>query len=343
MFSEKYNLFFFIIALLFNFFLCFFYKKNSILLDQVNSSSHKKFATIKKTPLTGGALIITFLFLFLKLENNIIFFILLYCIFGTLSDLNIVKSAKLKFLVLTFLTIFFVIFIQLKIISIGFFFMDQLLLNNLFNIFFTVFCIMVVINGTNFIDGINGLSIGYYLLINISLLIASHSHNLSFLNLETNLILLLALIIPNIFKFSFLGDAGVFSLSSYFCFLLISFHQLNPLITPFFIAALLWYPAFENLFSIFRKLIFNTNPLKPDNYHLHHLILKEILLFFGKRTNSFYAAVPIHLFNSIIFFLALKNINYQKNLIIIILFAILIYLIVYIYLIRRNVKVKKIY
>jgi UDP-N-acetylmuramyl pentapeptide phosphotransferase/UDP-N-acetylglucosamine-1-phosphate transferase len=343
MFTEKYNLILFIIALLFNFFLCFFYKKNSILLDQVNSSSHKKFATIKKTPLTGGVLIITFLFLFLKLENNIIFFILLYCIFGTLSDLNIIISAKLKFLVLTFLTIFFVIFIQLKIISIGFFFMDQLLLNNLFNIFFTIFCIMVVINGTNFIDGVNGLSIGYYLLLNIFLLIASYSHNLSFVNFEMNFILLLALIIPNILKFSFLGDAGVFSLSSYFCFLLISFHQLNPLVPPFFIAALLWYPAFENLFSIIRKLIFNTNPLKPDNYHLHHLILKEILLFLGKRTNSFYAAVPIHLFNLIIFFLALKNINDKINLIIIILFAILIYLFVYIYLIRKNVKTKKIY
>ena len=200
MLIEKYNLFLFILALVFNFFLCFFYKKNSILLDQVNSSSHKKFATIEKTPLTGGVLIISFLFLFLKLENNIIFFILLYFIFGTLSDLNIIISAKLKFLVLTFFTIFFVIFMQLKIISIGFSFMDQLLLNNLFNIFFTIFCIMVVINGTNFIDGVNGLSIGYYFLLNIFLLIASYSHNLSFANLELNFILLLALIIPNIFS-----------------------------------------------------------------------------------------------------------------------------------------------
>ena len=33
---------------------------------------------------------------------------------------------------------------------------------------FTTFCLAILINGSNFIDGLNGLLIGYYLLINLS-------------------------------------------------------------------------------------------------------------------------------------------------------------------------------
>ena len=45
-------------------------------------------------------------------------------------------------------------------------------------------------------------------------------------------------------------------------------------ISPYYIANLLWYPAFENLFSIFRRTIYKKKNYKADNDHLHQLIFK---------------------------------------------------------------------
>ena len=35
---------------------------------------------------------------------------------------------------------------------------------------------------------------------------------------------------------------------------------------------LLWYPAYETLFSIIRKVLTKKSALSPDNLHLHQLI-----------------------------------------------------------------------
>ena len=43
-------------------------------------------------------------------------------------------------------------------------------------------------------------------------------------------------------------------------------------ISPYFIILLLWYPCFENLFSIIRKNLYNVDPLSADNKHLHHYL-----------------------------------------------------------------------
>ena len=53
-------------------------------------------------------------------------------------------------------------------------------------------------------------------------------------------------------------------------------------ISPYFIANLLWYPAFENLFSILRRLFYNKKNYLPDNLHLHQLVYKFI-----KKKNFF--------------------------------------------------------
>ena len=40
---------------------------------------------------------------------------------------------------------------------------------------------------------------------------------------------------------------------------------------PFLLYSL-WYPCFENLFSIIRKFNFKKSPISPDNKHLHQLL-----------------------------------------------------------------------
>ena len=53
----------------------------------------------------------------------------------------------------------------------------------------------------------------------------------------------------------FLGDSGAYFLSFFIGFILIEIYNANLKISPYFIILLLWYPCFENLFSIIRKLL----------------------------------------------------------------------------------------
>jgi UDP-N-acetylmuramyl pentapeptide phosphotransferase/UDP-N-acetylglucosamine-1-phosphate transferase len=76
----------------------------------------------------------------------------------------------------------------------------------------------------------------------------------------------------NFFGKIFLGDGGSYLISCVFGVILIKFSSDNYLVSPYYVAALLWYPAYENLFSIIRKKISKKTPSTPDNEHLHQFI-----------------------------------------------------------------------
>ena len=69
---------------------------------------------------------------------------------------------------------------------------NLILETKIFAYIFTVFCLAVLINGSNFIDGVNILSIGYYLLITLCL---------TFLTSQTELVINQNLIEATISKF----------------------------------------------------------------------------------------------------------------------------------------------
>ena len=54
----------------------------------------------------------------------------------------------------------------------------------------------------------------------------------------------------------YLGDSGSYLLGLLFAIYLIDTYQINDSMSSLFIISLLWYPAFENLFSILRKIKF---------------------------------------------------------------------------------------
>ena len=87
------------------------------------------------------------------------------------------------------------------------------------------------------------------------------------------LMLLMAFVLLlNLLNHLFLGDSGAYSLSFILGFILIKIYNSNLEISPYFIILLLWYPCFENLFSILRKSSFKLNPLNPDHNHLHQYL-----------------------------------------------------------------------
>ena len=261
-----------------------------------------------------------------------------------LSDLNKVLSPNIRLLLQIIIVFFLIIFTKLEINSTRIIILDQFLENNTINIFFVSFCILILVNGTNFIDGLNGLSLGYYLIVTIALL----NNNFEYSNLlQRNELFymsffLFTFLIFNQFNLFFIGDSGAYSLGLIFSFLLINIYKENPNISPFYIVLLVWYPCFELLFSILRKFNINLSPAKPDIRHLHQLIydLIKIKFNFSKLKSNNISSILILLFNSISIFLASIDVRSTENQIILIIVNGLLYTIIYRILIdHKNKKI----
>jgi len=238
----------------------FFLIKNKILLDQINSSNHKIFLNKDSVPLSGGILIFISLIFFIK-EISYFDKILMSFIFflGLLSDLQKLKSPiirlLLQFLIISIILINNKLYIsQTRLIYVDYFIENYFL----FKFFFTVFCLLILINGTNFMDGVNGLSGGYFFIIIINILLNSMHNKLpvDHFNLIILIQFLSVFLLFNFFSKSFLGDGGSYLISAYMGIYLISYFNYNQnLISPYYICLLLWYPAFENFFFNNKKKI----------------------------------------------------------------------------------------
>jgi len=146
---------------------------------------------------------------------------------------------------------------------------------------FVCLCFLFIINGSNLIDGFNGL-LGIHSLIIFIVLFA-----INLINENNNLIYILfyvCLLILIFLKFNFpkaqifLGDGGAYLFGVLIALSVIKTSILNPSISPFFFCILLFYLFFEVFFSFFRKFIVTRrSPLLPDNKHLHMFFYKFLL------------------------------------------------------------------
>ena len=307
--------------------------KKKFLFSSYTGKAHQTLAGKKNVPLSGGIFIFLFVFVSL-LESNNFFSLFIFFIFllGFLADINLLSSPKIRFIMQIILLFSFTYIAKLHIPSTRIIFFDELLENPLLSLLFTTFCLIVVINGTNFIDGLNGLVIGYYLSIILILfnlgLLESLMPNTELLFLI--IFFLLFLFLLNIFSQLYLGDSGAYLISFIACVSLIQIYTKNQNISPFFIVLLLWYPAFENLFSILRKFNFRLSPTLPDKHHLHQLIfsfIKKKTSYKGNINNI--SSFIIIFYNMLIFFIAsidFQNTQYQITLI---LFNVFFYIFIY--------------
>ncbi len=274
------NINYILYLIIFFIFVYFIFKKYEILQENVNYSEHKKLGKSNRAPIIiGGLFIVTSLLIFLPI--NLIFFkIASISIFlvGILSDKNIISSPKLRLFFQISVIFFLVHFEKLDIVRVNIDFIDYLLNINYLNYFFTVFCFAVLINGSNFLDGLNGLISGYFILVLTSTFYISNYH----INLNNdikdliNLLLIITIIfyVFNLFGIVYLGDSGSYLLSISVGFILIKMHQHTNFISPYYIANMLWYPAFENLFSLLRRFLSKNKISSADKLHLHQLIFR---------------------------------------------------------------------
>ena len=242
----------------------------------------------------GGISIIFFLTLsltYLYFFKNIFYqeyisFCVLFFFLGLLDDLKIDIAPKFRLgamiLILTILIIYNDFYVERS----GLEFLNQLLTIDIFALIFIGLCFLFIINGSNLIDGFNGLlSIHSLIIITVLFIInvqsgdVAHSYFLFFT--------ILSILIFLIFNFPrasvFLGDSGAYLLGSLVAVAIIKTSISNPLISPFFFCILLAYLFFEVFFSFFRKIfVVRQSPLLPDRKHLHMNLYK----FLVKKNNS---------------------------------------------------------
>ena len=202
------------------------------------------------------------------------------------------------------------------------------------------FFFMVLINGYNLIDGTNCLCTLNFLIILLFIYFTIHKMNIDFISYEINfLIIFIAIfLILNFFGLNFLGDGAAYGIGFLIGYILVKISLIDQSISPYYIANLLWYPAFENLFSILRRAFKSNNNYLPDNDHLHHLIYK----FFVKKKyflkNFLQSSIVGILINFVLLFSYLIGYLYLTNTVI---QSILIFIGVSLYLIAYYSLAKK--
>ena len=337
----KLNLF---LILIFNLALFYFMNliilKKNFLIDVKNISFHKQLISKDIVPISGGIIILinSLLFNFFESFVNQIIMIIIFLI-GFLADIQKFNSPLKRLVYQLFVILIFVSINELFIRSIRIDFFDFYLNYNLISIVFTTFCFLILINGSNFIDGSNLQCSGYYLAI-LTVLIFIDLNLVVIENIEIVYFLypiLISFVVYNFFNKSYLNDGGTYLLSLIIGYILINF-QVNANISPYFIALFLWYPAFENLFSIIRRIFSKKlRPDKPDLLHLHHLIFKYINKNYKFNNNLKFSisGIILNFFNLFIFYIGSLFIYSTLKLLLLIFLCVSLYLLSYFILLSK--------
>ena len=330
----------FVICLVLHFIINKIFLKYKLLLDDPNYSSHKKF--INKTShvvLSGGTVFFLLFFFSPSINIDLKIFIFLIFMIGIISDLKILNLPSLRLLFQFMVIASFVYKMDIGIYFTDLKYIDLILEYNFLSILFSVLCFLVLINGSNFLDGLNTLVIGYYILVLSSLYILINLSNINYdlIIILNSIMILLVLLIFNFFNKSFLGDAGAYSISCLVGFVCIDFYKSTQDFSVLFIVVILWYPAFETLFSVLRKITLKFNPASPDNRHLHHYLFTFINSKLKKNLfSNILAANLINIYNFLIFCLAIYGYKNSYLLLSILVTNIMIY--IYLYNVLKNEK-----
>ena len=296
------------------------------------NEKHKKITNDQKIFFIGGFLLLLGI-LFTSTEPEFKFLCSAVYLIGISSDKKYLSSPNVRLLLQTILILFSLYLLDLKIIETRIDLLDKLLKFDLISIIFTAFCILILMNGSNFIDGINCNLVLYYLLITILIIFINDDSFYLFVNKKDLFILLIFLFI--ILFLNFLGkiisgDSGAYLISFFWGINLINISSNDYFVSPFCVVLLFWYPAFENLFSIIRKLRLNRSALKADFNHLHQLLFLFInLKIKNKKLANNLSGIIINFYNLIIFLIGINYYNNTEIMIILTLFNVFFYLICY--------------
>ena len=216
---------------------------------------------------------------------TLLFSLLILVIYSTKEDIahNVTPYKRILSIFLTS----FIFLIAYKNLNLPI--IDAPILGKILNIYviafvFFIFALVSIANGTNIIDGANGLSGMTVLFQLISLLILADKVSDTFI--YSNLIILIVFLIVFLaFNFPmgkiFLGDSGAYMWGWISGLMVILFYGRHPELPTWGAIVILIYPIIETIFSTIRKKFYeNISPLTPDPYHLHlkvYFFLQKLL------------------------------------------------------------------
>ena len=198
-----------------------------------------------------------------------------------LEDINTTSHPYLRLAVML-IGSFFIVYNMPLLPQISFGNLNFIFNHQIFQVFFFAIAIVAVMNGQNLIDGVHGLSAVQGLCVFLCILILGlHVNN--FLYIQVSLIIILLLICFLLFNYPlgkiFLGDLGSYLIGLLASFFIIDIFAQNPQLPSWLAVIILFYPAFEIIFSYARKVMAKKSPFYPDNKHLHSTIFH----FFDKK------------------------------------------------------------
>ena len=230
----------------------------------------------------------------LKECTSIFFFIFSFFILGIVDDKYKLKPQKKFFLSILLSIIVLTLNKDLIISDIKFSFYENRLFLNNYSYFFTIFCIVILINALNFYDGINGQSIIFFLIV-FSYIAYNSPIYLFYILIILVLIFLLFL---NLRGKTFMGDNGIYFLGSILITSLIYEHNVFKSIKyADQIFLLLILPGYDLLRLTLTRIYKSKNAFYGDRNHIHHLLTDKFSLLISNIILLLYILTPIVLFS----------------------------------------------
>ena len=172
-------------------------------------------------------------------------------------------------------------FFDAWLVDLQFFGLDALLQIPVVSVIFTAFAVAGVTNAFNIIDGYNGL-VGVVSAV-ILLALAYVGFQVQDYAVMASCLAAFGAILGFLFwnypkGLIFLGDGGAYLIGFLVAELSILLVIRNPQVSKWFPVLLCFYPIFETLFTIYRRLMLKKGGVgHPDSAHLHQIIYKRVV------------------------------------------------------------------
>ncbi len=251
--------------------------KRGIFIDDHKSDLPQKLHH-EPTPRIGGlGIFIACVFMTKDLELGLKIILCLIPAFlaGFLEDLFAKISPLRRLLIMSISAVMAIYLLDAVVLDFGFTTVPYWL-----GVFIAIIAFLGLINGTNLIDGFNGLSSGVCFLIFTTYFVISlrvDDQAMAFICLICMASILGFLLFNFPFGKIFLGDGGAYSLGFMLAVLSIMIVKRNTDISPWFALVCLIYPVWEVIFSFSRRMIIHRlSPLHPDSKHVHQLVFRNL-------------------------------------------------------------------
>ena len=224
-------------------------------------------------------------YIFVILVSSIFYFFL-----GRFDDLKNI-SPGIKFICFVFIFLFlYPLEPNLIVKELSFKYIDLIIPLNSYSIYFTLFCLFIFYNASNFIDGVNGLYASTIIFWLVSLIVLTKMFSVIFIIIIISIIIFLYF---NLKNKVFFGNSGNAFLT---CFLgsayIFGYNKLNNIYCDE-ILFLFLIPGLDIVRLVLERLIKGKSPLEGDKRHLHHIILRVSKYELVWILNLFIIFIPI--------------------------------------------------